>query len=85
MDDWGFETASVQELNGLEFMSWIKEKTGLLLKSYIKLRASFKKRKYQDLKWKGNVHKLNYEVLSTGYSEDQIVKDSLKAKDVKQY
>lgn len=34
MDDWGFETASVQELNGLEFMSWIKEKRIAIKKLY---------------------------------------------------
>ena len=30
MDDWRYETASVQELNRLRLVSWITDKTGVL-------------------------------------------------------
>lgn len=30
MDDWSYETASVQELNRLGLMNWITDKTGVL-------------------------------------------------------
>lgn len=57
----------------------------MLWKSYIKSWVYFEKEKSWDLKWKGNVHKLICEVLFTEYGEDQIVKGSLKAKDIKKY